>query len=259
MASYLHFGWEARSAYDAEKLYNSERRCCGLLIKNLLATNIHRRGMTTANPAPGAPRNNDGRYAMDIRVFISLLTLTVTISFLAGIYGVTESYRHRGGDEVFRPSYVEEMALRFLFPSLFPISVGEAISKNVDEPNHSNTTPNGFFIAEDEHRPSGQHLLVDIKGVDGDFLNSEELLSKALVDAVKETGYVAVLEGFLGLYLASLTLTLPFLQNDFAILSLSRIVTQWCFVRGCVVGKSYLVSHLAHRGCDYLGFVFLWE
>ena len=39
-----------------------------------------------------------------------------------------------------------------------------------------------------EHRPSGQHLLVDIKGVDADFLNSEELLSKAMVDTVQESG-----------------------------------------------------------------------
>ena len=39
-----------------------------------------------------------------------------------------------------------------------------------------------------EHHPSGQHLLVDIKGVDGDFLDSEERLAKAMVDAVDAGG-----------------------------------------------------------------------
>eukprot|EP00957_Ditylum_brightwellii_P186609 14207696-Ditylum_brightwellii.AAC.1 len=33
---------------------------------------------------------------------------------------------------------------------------------------------------EEEHLPAGQHLLVDIKDVDGSFLNSEELLAQAM-------------------------------------------------------------------------------
>lgn len=42
----------------------------------------------------------------------------------------------------------------------------------------------------DLHLPSGQHLLVDIKGVESAFLNSEERLSKAMVDTIEEAGYV---------------------------------------------------------------------
>ena len=38
------------------------------------------------------------------------------------------------------------------------------------------------------HQPSGHHLLVDIKSVDGKFLNSEENLAKAMIDLVDMSG-----------------------------------------------------------------------
>lgn len=37
---------------------------------------------------------------------------------------------------------------------------------------------------EDDHLPAGQHLLVDIKNVDSDFLNSDVRLAEAMVDVV---------------------------------------------------------------------------
>ena len=39
---------------------------------------------------------------------------------------------------------------------------------------------------EDEHLPAGQHLLVDIKGVEASFLNSEERLAHAMVEVVNQ-------------------------------------------------------------------------
>jgi S-adenosylmethionine decarboxylase proenzyme len=39
---------------------------------------------------------------------------------------------------------------------------------------------------EGEHLPAGQHLLVDIEGVDGSFLNSEERLAFAMVEVVNQ-------------------------------------------------------------------------
>lgn len=39
---------------------------------------------------------------------------------------------------------------------------------------------------EDEHQPSGQHLLVDLKNVEAAFLDSEERLAQAMVDVVRE-------------------------------------------------------------------------
>jgi spermidine synthase len=41
--------------------------------------------------------------------------------------------------------------------------------------------------AEEEHLPAGQHLLVDIKNVDSEFLNSEQRLAQAMVDVVWES------------------------------------------------------------------------
>lgn len=48
-------------------------------------------------------------------------------------------------------------------------------------------------VSQDEmesapHDPAGQHLLVDIKHVDPEFLDSEQLLSKAMVELVMESG-----------------------------------------------------------------------
>ena len=40
---------------------------------------------------------------------------------------------------------------------------------------------------EEEHLPAGQHLLVDIKNVDANFLNSESRLAQAMVDVVAES------------------------------------------------------------------------
>ncbi len=40
---------------------------------------------------------------------------------------------------------------------------------------------------EEEHLPAGQHLLVDIKNVDGAFLDSEHRLAKAMVEVVTES------------------------------------------------------------------------
>lgn len=34
------------------------------------------------------------------------------------------------------------------------------------------------------HQPTGEHLMVDIKNVDGDFLNSEHRLARAMIDVV---------------------------------------------------------------------------
>jgi len=40
---------------------------------------------------------------------------------------------------------------------------------------------------EEEHLPAGQHLLVDIKNVNGAFLNSEERLAQATIDVVNDS------------------------------------------------------------------------
>jgi uncharacterized membrane protein len=135
---------------------------------------------------------NDGLYSVDIRLFLVIITLTMTISFMAGIYGVTDSYYNHNS---LVGLYYETMAIKYLFPNLVPSTIEIMTSKDNYNSKASttssipNTTSNPMTI-EEQHNPSGQHLLVDIKGVDSDFLNSEERLSKALVDTVKDTGYV---------------------------------------------------------------------
>ena len=116
---------------------------------------------TTTNPKPRGSDNSNNKppekeitttqphyHTIDIRAFLLLIAVTMTASFMAGVM--------------------------------------------VLPPTPTVTLESGDPATEDgggaEHRPSGQHLLVDIKGVDADFLNSEELLSQAMVDTVQESG-----------------------------------------------------------------------
>ena len=46
-------------------------------------------------------------------------------------------------------------------------------------------TTKDAYEDEVDTQPAGEHLMVDIKNVDGAFLNSEQLLSRAMVDVVK--------------------------------------------------------------------------
>ena len=146
-----------------------------------------------------AEHYNDGRFSIDLRLFLVIVTITMTLSFMAGIYGVTDNYNRNA----VVGSYYETMAMQYLFPNLFPSDIG-LVTSDVDTVLKNISTPSvrdNFLIdgvddmksIEGEHLPSGQHLLVDIKGVDEDFLNSEERLAKALVDTVKEAGYVFLL------------------------------------------------------------------
>ena len=106
--------------------------------------------------------HHDGRYAIDIRVFLTIIALTMAASFIAGVTMV--------------PADVST-------PTATPVTVGVMPEVHSSLLNVSTEIP-----TEDQHHPSGQHLLVDIRNVDGAFLNSEERLSKALVDTVKEAG-----------------------------------------------------------------------
>mmetsp|Transcript_45098 Transcript_45098/g.109117 ORF Transcript_45098/g.109117 Transcript_45098/m.109117 type:complete len:644 (+) Transcript_45098:156-2087(+) len=64
-----------------------------------------------------------------------------------------------------------------------PDSVG-----NVPEPINERLNETHDDEDEEEHLPAGQHLLVDIDGIEADFLNSEERLATAMVDLVNDSG-----------------------------------------------------------------------
>jgi hypothetical protein len=117
------------------------------------------------NRAAAAPPPPPGHYAIDVRVFLAIIALVMTASFIAGV------------------TMVPPDASGLLMRTTSSASTGQAQEAvlNVSEKDAKEI---------DQHHPSGQHLLVDIKGVDAEFLNSEERLAKAMVDTVKEAGYV---------------------------------------------------------------------
>lgn len=60
-------------------------------------------------------------------------------------------------------------------------SENECRAPSYNEGNHSNDD-------DDMHLPAGQHLLLDIENVDGNFLNSEERLAHAMLELINECG-----------------------------------------------------------------------
>eukprot|EP00581_Thalassiosira_minuscula_P004007 CAMPEP_0183735808 /NCGR_PEP_ID=MMETSP0737-20130205/47687_1 /TAXON_ID=385413 /ORGANISM="Thalassiosira miniscula, Strain CCMP1093" /LENGTH=719 /DNA_ID=CAMNT_0025969657 /DNA_START=170 /DNA_END=2330 /DNA_ORIENTATION=+ len=60
---------------------------------------------------------------------------------------------------------------------------GDSDDDDSDDDDENGDVNNGKTAL---HQPSGQHLLVDIKGVDANFLNSEERLAEAMVQLIQE-------------------------------------------------------------------------
>lgn len=109
----------------------------------------------------------DGRFAIDIRLFLAAVTLAMGASFVAGVA--------LGESSPWTPSHIFTAS----HPTLLQAHDHQYKAEQPDTMS-SDTT--------EEHLPAGQHLLVDMEGVDGDFLNSEAQLSQAMVDTVKEAG-----------------------------------------------------------------------
>ena len=106
-------------------------------------------------------------YTIDIRLFLLTITAAMTIAFCCGVaFGPDGKLLPNGVNDTFEQ--LEELHV--------------TIDHTPEELQKAAT------IADSEHQPSGQHLLVDIKGVDSDFLDSEERLAKAMVDAVDAGG-----------------------------------------------------------------------
>jgi len=97
-----------------------------------------------------------GRFIVDVRVFMLSMTICMAASFFAGV-------------------------------TMGPDSNVTSVTMDNRSPPHLDLS--GDLLAKSlEHPPSGQHLLVDIANVATDFLDSEERLSKAMIETVKETG-----------------------------------------------------------------------
>lgn len=125
------------------------------------------RNAVSSSSSNGADANDDGppdgRYSVDIRVFLFTITLSMVVSFIVGV---------ALGDGSVKTA--------FPFPQQSennPMRVRDYLSMD----KVTQTT-------SELHLPAGQHLLVDIEGVDGPFLNSEARLADAMVKTVQQAG-----------------------------------------------------------------------
>jgi hypothetical protein len=116
------------------------------------------------------PQLNDGRYAIDIRVFLAIISLTMAASFFAGVAMLP-------------------------LPNTTAAVLGGGMTQagGGGRPKVNSNVMNSSGIPkdlDDLHLPAGQHLLVDIRNVEAAFLNSESRLADAMVQTVRESGYV---------------------------------------------------------------------
>jgi S-adenosylmethionine decarboxylase proenzyme len=126
------------------------------------------RGDRRNGQPPLAEAAREDGVAIDIRLFVLVIALSMMFSFYAGVaYGPP---------------------VDFTVGKLPPSETSYSVSFEKGSADHPMPLPERLDPTEQEHMPSGQHLLVDMKGVDADFLNSEERLSKAMVEVVNVSG-----------------------------------------------------------------------
>ena len=159
-------------------------------------------GVATAPAAAVSARaHDDGRYTVDIRVFLALIVTSMAISFGIGVgLGPTAT-------QLFHQSSATFSANKNGLPTVTSVDMGTPLDKPM--------SIGGGTEGEDVHEPAGQvrcvcvyvrdglftipqtgvltlavsqHLLVDIKGIEADFLDSEARLSQAMVQTVEESG-----------------------------------------------------------------------
>jgi S-adenosylmethionine decarboxylase proenzyme len=106
----------------------------------------------------------DNRCAVDIRIFFLAIITSMTCAFLAGIW------------------YVPPQALAASLHLYFTKS-----HRQLTKPRSLELSKADLYKSS-KYSPSGQHILVDIEGVDSDFLDSEERLSNAMVQTVQQAG-----------------------------------------------------------------------
>jgi spermidine synthase len=155
--------------------------------------------------ATAAAPNGDN--AIDIKVFLLALTTGMLLAFGAGVvYGPTPDYLNepppslvRVGLEAIGASVVtDHVKAARRHPAQHAGDLGRVKESHVNVgqvPSYEDfgdgvldrrddAVPATGSGEEPEHQPAGQHLLVDIKNVNADFLNSEERLAHAMVEVV---------------------------------------------------------------------------
>ena len=138
----------------------------------------------------GPPPTPPGYYRIDVRVFVAFLATVMAASFVAGVVLVPPLGELLNQKVV--TTATDSIATTASSSASSPI-LNAQDAKIVRDAYLVNASERWAKSEQNEkrpelHRPAGQHLLVDIKGVEGAFLNSEERLSKAMVDTVEEAG-----------------------------------------------------------------------
>jgi hypothetical protein len=155
---------------------------------------------------------NDGQ-TVDIRLYLCALVSGMVLAFGAGVFfGPTPTFEPLPSS-MMTASDVSPLAIservdskQILSQRRHPathsaelgkikqvhVNVGQAPSFEeldgavLDRRNFSAVSLDAKGSPQEEHEPAGQHLLVDIKNVNAEFLNSEEQLAKAMVEVVTE-------------------------------------------------------------------------
>jgi len=107
-------------------------------------------------------QQNTKKYAVDVRIFLATMTTAMVLAFGVGVS--------------LGPDPIVPMDIEAQFKAATPEV------QSVEYP------ASGLSDVESPHEPAGQHLLVDIKGIEAAFLDSEARLAEAMVDAVKAGG-----------------------------------------------------------------------
>jgi S-adenosylmethionine decarboxylase proenzyme len=128
------------------------------------------------NPPRATPVPQTGRFIVDIRIFMLSMTIAMCASFFAGVtMGPAGT-----------PGSASSLTSVFLAPQQQQHQKAASVSQPPPPPALDLSAD---VIAESlKHSPSGQHLLVDIANVQPEFLNSEDQLTNAMLQTIKETG-----------------------------------------------------------------------
>ena len=123
-------------------------------------------------------------FSIDIRVFLLALLVTMSISFLSGV-GLLGEYVNPLFD--LGASWVKEAGFWTSAPTS---NLGKDAYEVRD--SYTLTLEEATKRVPPAHLPSGQHLLIDIEGVEAEFLNSEKRLTEAMVASAEAAGLVMV-------------------------------------------------------------------
>lgn len=149
------------------------------------------------------PYGNHYYLAVDIRIFLTVMTLAMAGSFILGVsLGPPLSSTMNVAKPNLPPT--KHHLQRQQGEHSTTVRDYSSISSDAADSETDNFSSlqqqqlqvglfNQIYDDLDESKyPAGQHLLVDLEGVEADFLNSEQRLSRAMVDTVAETGLTMI-------------------------------------------------------------------